>query len=77
MKFNSPIEDKNHGTYMKECITELTDYLVDDVPGRDLVGLRIRDTENVEDEEFGIGLSHRDQLKPDVVWENDSEQCKI
>ena len=25
-------------TYLKECITELTNYLVDDVPDRDLMG---------------------------------------
>jgi len=32
----------------------LTNYLVDDVPGRDLVDLRIRNTENVEDKVVGI-----------------------
>ena len=47
IKFNSPVEKQNHGTYLKECITALTDYLMDNVPGRDLVGLRIRNTENV------------------------------
>jgi len=38
------------------------------VPGRDLVDLRIRNTENVEDKVVGISLRRRDQLKPDVVW---------
>jgi len=68
IKFNSPVEEQNPGTYLKECITALTDYLVNDVPGRDLVGLRIRNTENVEDKVVGISLRRRDQLTPDVVW---------
>jgi len=54
MKFNSPVEEQNPVTYLKECITALTNYLVDDVPGRDLVDLRIRNTENVEDKVVGI-----------------------
>jgi len=41
---------------------------IDDVPRRDLVGLRIRNTENVEDKVVGISLRRRDHLKPDVVW---------
>ena len=46
----------------------MTDNLVNDLPGRDLVGLRIRKNENVEDKMVGISLRDRDQLKPDVVW---------
>jgi len=46
----------------------LKNYLVDDVPGSDLVGLRIRNTENAEDKVVGISFRRRDQLKPDVVW---------
>jgi hypothetical protein len=38
------------------------------VPNRDLVGLGIYNTENVEDKVVGISLCRRDQLKPDVVW---------
>ena len=55
-------------TYLKECIVALTNYLVDDVPDRDLVGLRIRKTENVQDKVVGISFRRHDQLKPDVVW---------
>jgi len=33
-----------------------------------LVGLRIRNTENVQDKVVGISFRRRDQLKPDVVW---------
>jgi len=67
IKFNSSGEEQNPGTYLKECITALTGYLVDDVPRRDLVGLRIRNTENVEDKVGGINLRRQDHLKPDVV----------
>ena len=38
------------------------------MPDRDLVGLRIRNTENVQDKVVGISLRRRDQLKADVVW---------
>jgi len=41
---------------------------VDEVPDRDLLGLRIPNTENVQDKVVGISLRRRDQLKPDVVW---------
>jgi len=68
IKFNSPVEEQNPGTYLKECITSLTNYIVEDVPSRDLVGLRIRNIENVEDKVVGISLRRRDQLKTDVVW---------
>jgi hypothetical protein len=68
IKFNSPGEEQDPTTYLKECITALTNYLVDKVPDRDLVGLRIRNTENVQDKMVGISLRRRDQLKPDVLW---------
>ena len=34
----------------------------------ELVGSRIRNTENVQDNWVGINFRRRDQLKPDVVW---------
>ena len=68
IKFNSPCEEQEPTAYLKECIAAITDYLVDEVPDRDLVGLRNRNTENVQDKVVGISLRRRDQLKPDVVW---------
>jgi len=68
IKFNSPVEEQNPGTYLQECIIGLTNYLVNDVPGRDLVGLRNRNTENTQDKVVGISLHRRDLLNPDVVW---------
>ena len=35
---------------------------------RDLVGLIILNTDNVQDKVVGISLRRRDQLKPDVGW---------
>jgi len=46
----------------------LTNYLFDDVRDRDLVRLRIRNTENVQDKVVGIRFRRRDQLKPNVIW---------
>jgi hypothetical protein len=68
IKFNCPGEEQDPTTCLKECITALTNYLVDKVPDRDLVGLRYRNTENVHDKVVGISLRRRDQLKPEVVW---------
>ena len=68
IKFNSPGEEQDPTTYFKECITALTNYLVDKVPGRDLLGLGIRNTENVQDKVVGISLRRRGQFKADVVW---------
>jgi len=48
IKFNSAVEEQNPGTYLDECITALRDFLVHDVAGKDLVGVRIRNTENLE-----------------------------
>jgi hypothetical protein len=39
------------------------------VNDRDLVGLRILNTENVQDKVVGIIFRRRDQLKPDLAWE--------
>ena len=68
IKFNSPVEEEIFHIYLKECVTVSTNYLVDDVPGRDFVGLRIRNIVNVEDKVVDISLRRRDQLKSDVVW---------
>jgi len=48
--------------YLKECITALTNYLVENVRHRELVGLRICNTENVQDKVLGISFRRRDQL---------------
>jgi hypothetical protein len=61
-------EEQDPTTYLKECITALTNYLVDKVPDRDLVGLSICNTGNMQDKVVGISLCRRDQLKADVVW---------
>ena len=68
IKFLPPGEEQNPTTYLKECVTALINYLVDDVHDRDFVGLRIRNTENVQDKVVVISLRRRDQLKPHVVW---------
>ena len=68
IKFNSPGEDQGPATYLIEYNKALTNYLVDDVPGRDLVGLEIWNTENLQDKLVGISLLRRDQLKLYIVW---------
>ena len=59
-EFNSLGEEQEPTTYLKECITPLTNYLMDKVPCRDLVALRIRNTQNVQDKMVGIRLGRRD-----------------
>jgi hypothetical protein len=67
LKFNVTREDSDPAAYLRECITALTNYQVDEVPDRDLVGLKIRNTENLRDKLIGTSLRRRDQLKSDVV----------
>ena len=58
---------------MKECITVLNNYLVEEIANRDLVGLMIRKTDNVQNKVVSISFQRRDQLKPDVVWDGHSK----
>jgi hypothetical protein len=62
-------KEKEPLSYLKDYITELSNYLVDKVPDRDLVGLRIQNSENLEDKVVGISLRRRDQFKLDMVWD--------
>ena len=68
IKFRSPGEGQGPIIYFKECINALTNYVVDDVRDRDLVGLRFGNADNVEGKVVGISLRRHDQLKLDVVW---------
>jgi hypothetical protein len=47
----------------------LTNYLVHDVPGRYMVGLRISNAGYMEKKVESINLKRRDQSKPGVVWD--------
>jgi len=47
IKFNSQREEQDIVTYLKECISALKNYLVNEEPGRDLKDLRIRNSENI------------------------------
>ena len=68
IKFKLPGQEREPATYLKECITELTNYLVDEVADRNLVGVRIRNTETVKDKVIGVSFRRRDQMKPDLIW---------
>lgn len=74
IKFNSPGEQQGSANYLKECITALTNYLVDDMSGRDLVGMRIRNTDNVEDKVVDITLN---LMWSAVYSQSDSKQCYV
>jgi len=52
IKFNTPGKEQDPTAYLKEYITALTNYLADNVPGIDLVGLGIHNTENVQGNVF-------------------------
>jgi len=65
IKFNSPGKEQEHTAYFKAC-TALTNYIVDEMHNRDLVGLRICNTENVQDKAVGISLHRRDGLN--LMW---------
>ena len=67
IKFRPPAEHVEPNVYLKECITALNNYLVNDVRDSDLVGLRIRNTDKVQYKLLGISFRRGEQLKPDVV----------
>ena len=62
IKFKSLSEEQEPTSYLKECITTLNDYSVDEVVDRYLVGLGIRNTENVQDKVATISFQCRDRL---------------
>jgi hypothetical protein len=66
IKSKSPGEKQEPTVYLKKCITCTNEYLVDEVPGRDLVGHRIRNTENAHDKVVGISLRCRGLFNPFV-----------
>ena len=68
IKFKLAGEKQEPIAYLKECITALTNYLVNEVADRDLVGVRIRNTENIQDKVIAISFRRRDQMKPDLIW---------
>ena len=56
IKFRPPGEEQGPTAYLKECITALSNFLVDYVRDRDLVGLRIQNTDNVRAKVLGISF---------------------
>jgi hypothetical protein len=60
IKFNSPSEWQNRNAYLRECVANLTHYLVDKMPDNNLVGFRIRNNENLMDKAVGISYRGRD-----------------
>jgi hypothetical protein len=69
MQFDSTDEEQEPTAYLRECITALTNYLVEEVPGMNLVVFRIRNSNNVGNKVVGFTLWRRYQFKPDVVWD--------
>jgi hypothetical protein len=54
-----------------ECITALTNYLIGDESGRDLLGL------NVQEKMVDISFRRRNQLEPDVICVEKSTYAKF
>jgi hypothetical protein len=62
-KFNYPCEEQEPTLYLRECITALANYLVDEEPGRNTLGLKILKTENVQDKMVAISLGRLEHFK--------------
>jgi len=58
IKFRNPGEEQESTAYLKECITALTNYLVDVRDSE--MGLRIRNSEDVQNKVVGISFRRRD-----------------
>lgn len=61
IKFRPLGEEEEPTVYLLECITALTNYLIGDESGRDLLGL------NVQEKMVDISFRRRNQLEPDVI----------
>ena len=77
IKFKSSGKEQEPTVYLKECIAALTNYLVEEVADRVLVGMRIRNTENVQDKVVGISFRRRDHFKLYLVWNILSKDIQI
>jgi hypothetical protein len=60
-KFSEPSEEAEPMSHLTECITALTEHLVDKVPDSDFVGLTIRNTENAVDKAVWLSFRRCDQ----------------
>ena len=69
IKFYSAGEEQEASAYILESITTLTNYLVSEVSGSDMVSLRKCNIENVKDEVLDIILRRCDQIKLNAVWD--------
>jgi hypothetical protein len=69
VEFNSKGEEEEKIVYLRDCVTSLTVYLISEVAGSDLVGIKIRNCDNVQDNLIGLSLRRFDQFKHDVVWD--------
>lgn len=66
LSLNPRVKSKNLRHILRNALQALTNYLVDEATGRDLAGLRIRNTENAQDKVVGISLRHRGLFNPFV-----------
>jgi hypothetical protein len=69
IRFKCQGEHQDPYTYLDECVSELTKFVVNEIPGRDLVGMRIRNIENVCDKVVCISFRPCDQFSYNLVWE--------
>jgi hypothetical protein len=69
IRFLEPSEEAEPMSYLPECITALTEHLVDKVPDGDFVGLTIRNTENAVDKAVWLSFRRCDHLRADVIME--------
>jgi hypothetical protein len=65
---NPAHETSDRSVHVEAKIKSLSDHLFQNIPDRDLVGLTIRNTENMADKPGGIAFRRRDQIQSDFIW---------
>jgi hypothetical protein len=69
IKFKCPGKNQDPYTYLDECINKLTKYVVNAIPGRDFVGMKIRNSDNLSDKVVSISFRRCDEFTYHLVWE--------
>lgn len=68
VKINTDRVENNPIEYLQQAIEDVLDELLKDTDPGDMVGLTIRNTDNLQDKPVGISMRRSDQISADVVW---------
>jgi hypothetical protein len=63
-----PGEDPNPMSHFLASVSDLFEHALQNCDDSHIVGITIRNEENVQDKTIGLSFRRRNQLTPDVIW---------